>query len=68
MSPDVAEAYLARYGKAKVSVWPFWVSTVPDILDFRIEIRVLTPTPAPTATPSAPKPSATPSATAASPS
>jgi len=54
MSPAEAEAYLERYGKAEVSVWPFWASTVPDFLDFRIEIRVVTPTPSITPGPSAP--------------
>lgn len=53
MSPAEAETYLARYGKAEVSVWPFWVSTVPDFLDFRVEVRVVTPVPSATTPPSA---------------
>jgi hypothetical protein len=51
MSPADAEAYLARYGTAEVSVWPFWASTVPDFLEFRIEVRIVAPTPGPTPTP-----------------
>ncbi len=54
MSPADAEAYLTRYGQAEVSVWPFWVSTVPAILDFRIEVRIVTPSPGPASSASQP--------------
>jgi hypothetical protein len=64
LAPADAEAYLSRYGTAEVRLWPFWVSSVPDFLDFRIEIQVLTPTTSPS-----PKPAAgsAPVATTASP-
>jgi hypothetical protein len=53
MTPPQAEAYLSRYGTAHVSVWPFWASTVPSFLNFRVEVRIVTPTAAPTPGPGA---------------
>lgn len=47
---DQARAYLATYGDATVSISPFWASTITGF-DFRIDIRVVEPSPLPTRTP-----------------
>jgi hypothetical protein len=62
MSEADAETYLSRYGRAKVSIDPFWASTVSGF-DFRVDVRVIAPT-APAASPTpvrspTPRPTAT---------
>ncbi len=47
MTAEEAEAYLSRYGQARVTVGPFWASTVPG-LDFRIDLQLVTPLASPT--------------------
>jgi hypothetical protein len=72
MSVTQARSYLSKYGVAEVSLSPFWSSTVTG-LDFRIDMRVISPTPGPTAasTPTAhptPRPTPRPTLPARSPS
>jgi hypothetical protein len=45
-----ARTKLAVYGDAQVTLWPDWVTTVPDNVD-RITLTLAEPAPAPTPTP-----------------
>ena len=48
-SAAAARTYLSQYGDAQVSLSPFWVSTISGF-DFRIDVRVISPTMPPSAT------------------
>jgi hypothetical protein len=50
MTVAQAEQYLSKYGEATVSIDPFWASTVTGF-DFRVDVRIVAPSPAPTASP-----------------
>jgi Baseplate J-like protein len=45
-STQDAQAFLEKYGKAEVTLWPGWTSTVPGF-DFRIDIHVVDVSPTP---------------------